>query len=107
VKASAEGVPETRNDVWYGNVKVYHERLRPLDFEDTIWGYPVQDIVMSLRNLMVDVERDAYEPLHRAFRQGYESRATWPESYEGQIDTLYRTSLEMLKQAIVKCDGRF
>ena len=36
---------------------------------------------------MVDVEPDTYAPLQRAFRQGYESRGQWPESYEGQIDT--------------------
>lgn len=42
---------------------------------------------MSLQDLMVDVERDAYEPLQAAFRCGYEMGATWPEQYESQIDT--------------------
>ena len=42
---------------------------------------------MALQDLMLDVEPAAYEPLLRAFRQGYETRAAWPEGYEGQIDT--------------------
>jgi Ser/Thr protein kinase RdoA (MazF antagonist) len=84
--AEPAGLRVIHNDLWHGNVKVYHGRLHPLDFEDTIWGFPVQDIAMSLQDLMVDVERDAYEPLQVAFRCGYETRATWPEQFEGQID---------------------
>ena len=81
------GLRVIHNDLWHGNVNVYRGHLYPLDFEDTIWGYPVQDIAMSLQDLMLDVERDAYEPLQAAFRQGYESRLEWPESYTSQIDT--------------------
>jgi Ser/Thr protein kinase RdoA (MazF antagonist) len=85
--ANPTGLRVIHNDLWHGNIQVYHSRLRPLDFEDTIWGYPVQDVAMALQDLMVDVERDAYEPLQAAFRQGYESMCTWPERYAGQIDT--------------------
>ncbi len=75
------------NDLWHGNIKIYQGRLRPLDFEDTIWGYPVQDIAMALQDLMMDVKAEEFEALQSAFRQGYESRGQWPERYEGQIDT--------------------
>ncbi len=75
------------NDLWHGNIKLNRGVLRPLDFEDTIWGYPVQDIAMALHDLMVDVAPESYEPLQRAFRQGYESLAPWPERCAGQIDT--------------------
>jgi Ser/Thr protein kinase RdoA (MazF antagonist) len=75
------------HDLWHGNIKIHRGKLRPLDFEDTVWGYPVQDIAMALQDLMVDVEVEAYEPLMNAFRKGYESRLAWPETYDGQIDT--------------------
>lgn len=51
-----------------------------------MWGYPVQDFAVALDGLMDTVEPGEFEPLQRAFRQGYESRLTWPERYEGQID---------------------
>jgi len=43
---------------------------------------------MALQDLMVDVERSDYDPYQSAFRNGYESMGEWPESYDGQIDTL-------------------
>jgi Ser/Thr protein kinase RdoA (MazF antagonist) len=85
--ADPAGLRVIHNDLWHGNIKVHQGRLHPLDFEDTIWGYPVQDIAMALQDLMVDVERDAYAPLQIAFRRGYESVCSWPERYESQIDT--------------------
>jgi len=75
------------NDLWHGNIKIHRGCLHPFDFEDTIWGYPVQDIAMALQDLMTDVEPDEFEPLQTVFREGYESKGRWSESYEGQIDT--------------------
>ena len=36
---------------------------------------------------MNTVGPEAFAPLYRAFRQGYESLAPWPEQYAGEIDT--------------------
>ncbi len=85
--ADLNGLRVIHNDLHHENIKIYHGRLYPLDFEDTLWGYPVQDIAMALQDLMMDISPEAYEPLFSAFRQGYESRAAWPETYAGQIDT--------------------
>ncbi len=74
------------NDLWHGNIKVYRGRLLPFDFEDTIWGYPVQDIAMAMLDLLSDVPADAYEPLLAAFHRGYVSLLPWPEAYAGQMD---------------------
>jgi len=85
--ADPAGLRVIHNDLWHDNIKIYRGRLHPFDFEDTVWGYPVQDIAMALQDLMMDVDADAFEPLQAAFRQGYESMAGWPERYDGEIDT--------------------
>ena len=85
--AQPNGLRVIHNDLWHGNINVYRSRLHPLDFEDTIWGHPVQDIAMALQDLMTDVRPMDYDPLMGAFRDGYESIAPWPERYEGEIDT--------------------
>jgi Ser/Thr protein kinase RdoA (MazF antagonist) len=81
-----EGLRVIHNDLWHGNIKVYRGQLYPLDFEDTLWGYPIQDIAMAVQDLMTDVAADAFDPLLAAFRCGYESLLPWPEAYEGQMD---------------------
>ena len=53
--ADREGPRVIHNDLWHDNIMLYRGRLYPFDFEDTIWGYPVQDIAMSLQDLMMDV----------------------------------------------------
>ena len=85
--SKTQGIQVIHNDLHHGNIKIYHGQLFPLDFEDTIWGYPVQDIAMALQDLMVDLAPDEFGPLQNAFREGYESVRQWPEEYEGQSDT--------------------
>jgi Ser/Thr protein kinase RdoA (MazF antagonist) len=84
--ADPEGRRVIHNDLWHGNIKVYHGVLHPFDFEDTVWGYPVQDIAMAFQDLMQAVPAEAFEPLMAAFREGYTRRAPWPETYAGEID---------------------
>lgn len=86
--ARPEGLRVIHNDLWHDNIKVDHGRLRPFDFEDTLWGYPVQDIAMALQDLMKDVPAETFEPLQCAFRCGYESLSSWPERWTSEIDTL-------------------
>lgn len=82
-----EGMRVIHHDLWHENIKVLHGHLRPMDFEDTSWGYPVQDIAMAWQDLMMDVPDDRYIPLTSSFRLGYESLCEWPEEYTGQVDT--------------------
>jgi Ser/Thr protein kinase RdoA (MazF antagonist) len=84
--ADPSGLRVIHHDLWHDNIVVHRGRLHPFDFEDTAWGYPVQDVAMALQDLMMDVDADAFEPLQVAFRQGYESLSSWPERYEGEID---------------------
>lgn len=60
-------------------------RLRPFDFEDTSWGYPVQDIAMAMRDLMEDFPKE-FDQYLSDFKKGYETLRKWPEKYEGQMD---------------------
>jgi Ser/Thr protein kinase RdoA (MazF antagonist) len=84
--ADPAGLRVIHHDLWHGNIKIYRGRLHPLDFEDTVWGYPAQDIAMALQDLMLEVPPERFEPLQSALRQGYESQAAWPEAYPGEID---------------------
>jgi Ser/Thr protein kinase RdoA (MazF antagonist) len=72
-------------DLHWGNVKVYRGRLQPLDFEDLAWGFPIQDIAISLFYSLND---ERFPDLRAAFRRGYASARTWPEEFEGQLDLL-------------------
>ena len=84
---SHDGLQVIHHDLWHDNIKLHHGRLHPLDFEDTVWGYPVQDIAMAMQDLMSDVPPERYEPLLEAFRDGYETSTIWPEAYGGEMDT--------------------
>jgi len=81
------GLQAIHNDLHHENIKTDRGRLRPFDFEDTLWGYPVQDIAMALQDLMLDVDAEAFTKLSAAFRRGYERLAHWPATNDGQIDT--------------------
>lgn len=84
--AGPAGPQVIHNDLHHENIKLWRGRLHPFDFEDTIWGYPVQDVAMAMQDLMLAVAPGAYEPLLGAFRRGYEAHVPWPEQYAGQID---------------------
>lgn len=81
------GLQVIHNDLHHANIKLYRGHLFPIDFEDTLWGFPVQDIAMTLQDLMVDLSPEEYDPYQSTFQEGYERLQLWPESYEGQIDT--------------------
>jgi Ser/Thr protein kinase RdoA (MazF antagonist) len=80
------GLQIIHNDLHHDNIKIYRGQLCPFDFEDTIWGYPVQDIAMAMQDLMTDVAPDTFNLLQDAFRSGYESQRAWPAK-PGEIDT--------------------
>jgi Ser/Thr protein kinase RdoA (MazF antagonist) len=80
------GIQVIHHDLWHDNIKIYRGRLSPLDFEDTAWGYPVQDIAMAMQDLMQDVSPVQFDSFQSAFRDGYERLKSWPEAYEAEID---------------------
>lgn len=78
-------------DLHHENVKVSRGKLRPIDFEDVIWGYPIQDVALTFYDFRyyTDPEAHDYDALCEAFRRGYASRLPWPEEYPNQIDLLH------------------
>ncbi len=72
-------------DLWHENIKLDHGKLRPFDFEDTIWGYRLHDIAMGMLDLLETVGPCRYEELFASFRAGYESHLEWPQ---GNLEVL-------------------
>jgi len=68
--------------VW--NVLLHRGRLAPIDFEDLMWGWPVQDIGTALYYLQ---HRPDFPAILGDFRRGYEEVAPWPEPAPGDLDT--------------------
>ncbi len=72
-------------DLWHENVKLDRGRLRPFDFEDTVWGYRLHDLAMGLLDLLETVGPERYPHLLAACRDGYERLLPWPE---GDLEVL-------------------
>jgi len=73
------------NDLHVWNVKVAGDRLFALDFEDMMWGHPIQDVATTLYYFRW---REPYPMLQDAFAKGYTSVRPWPERCEGQLEAL-------------------
>ena len=73
------------NDLHHENIMRYRGRLHPFDFEDTVWGYRVQDIAMALLDLAFAMRHEVYVEYAAAFGDGYARVAPWPED-DGLID---------------------
>jgi Ser/Thr protein kinase RdoA (MazF antagonist) len=67
------------------NILVWRNRLTPLDFQDVLWGFEIQDISMTITTL----ERfpDASD-LAAAMRTGYERIRPWPAANTELLDDL-------------------
>jgi Ser/Thr protein kinase RdoA (MazF antagonist) len=83
LKASGEAMRIIHGDLHQWNVRVWRGVLSPIDFEDLMWGWPVQDIATTLYYLLGD---ENYPAMRAAFMQGYTRVSPWPERYPGEID---------------------
>jgi len=82
--ADRRGLRVLHYDLHQWNVKVYRGKLCPFDFEDLMWGYPVQDIAITFYYFQ---GHEQVLALREAFRRGYTQHSEWPEQVPGQIDT--------------------
>jgi Ser/Thr protein kinase RdoA (MazF antagonist) len=65
-------------------VKVYRGRIGAFDFEDLMWGWPIQDIATTLYYFHGE---DGYEGVVDAFKRGYTRHRKWPERTSGKLAT--------------------
>ncbi len=83
LKSSGEPMRIIHGDLHQWNVRYSHGLLTPIDFEDLMWGWPVQDIAITL---YYSLPQPNYPELRAAFEQGYQQICPWPERYEGEIN---------------------
>jgi Ser/Thr protein kinase RdoA (MazF antagonist) len=83
LKSSGEPMRILHADLHQWNVRYARGVLSPLDFEDLMWGWPVQDIGTTLYYF---VDMETYPSLRAAFQGGYAHRSPWPERHPGEID---------------------
>lgn len=83
LQTSGEAMRIIHNDLHQWNVRYYRGKLSPIDFEDLMWGWPVQDIAITLYYLLGQA---SYAELRQAFQTGYTQVSPWPERYPGEIE---------------------
>jgi Ser/Thr protein kinase RdoA (MazF antagonist) len=64
-------------DISPSNVMVAGSEVTLIDFQDLIWGFEIQEVVIALQGL---ANFDDFEALWKAFREGYEAIRPWPEA---------------------------
>jgi Ser/Thr protein kinase RdoA (MazF antagonist) len=71
-------------DLHRWNILIDHGTMAAFDFEDLMWGWPVQDLAIALYYLEGE---DNYRELLTAFQTGYEHVRDWPDRTGREIDT--------------------
>lgn len=71
-------------DLHRWNVLVGRDGMAAFDFEDLMWGWPVQDLAIALYYLE---REDNYLDLRAALCAGYELVRPWPDVTGNEIDT--------------------
>lgn len=67
------------------NVLVVDGRLVPIDFQDSVWGFDIQDIAISWSSL---ARFDDAEVLRDNFRSGYAEIRAWPDLDDATLSGL-------------------
>lgn len=82
LKASGEPMRIIHGDLHQWNVRNARGVLSPIDFEDLMWGWPVQDIATTLYYFF---DPATFPEMRSAFQEGYTRISPWPERYPGEI----------------------
>ena len=98
LKASGEPMRILHNDLHQWNVRIWRGRLSPIDFEDLMWGWPVQDIATTLYYHL----DDSFFAMRDAFQAGYTCISPWPERYLGEIGAFLAAQAMMLANFILE-----
>lgn len=74
--AGGEPMRVLHGDLHGWNVKTHHGRISVFDFEDILWGWPVQDLATALYYYW---SSDRFDERWDETRRGYESVCPWPD----------------------------
>jgi Ser/Thr protein kinase RdoA (MazF antagonist) len=83
LKAGGEPMRILHGDLHQWNVRLARGVLSPIDFEDLMLGWPVQDIATTLYYFL----GDHFSAWRAAFQAGYTRCSPWPERHPGEIDS--------------------
>ena len=98
LQASGEPMRILHNDLHQWNVRIWRGRLSPIDFEDLMWGWPVQDIATTLYYHL----NDSFSAMRDAFQEGYTRVSPWPERYPGEVGAFLAAQGMMLANFILE-----
>ncbi len=85
-------------DLTPDNIVKSRRGLVPIDFQDLVWGFDIQDVVISLLPYQ---RHQGSEVLAARFRAGYEAVRPWPEHDAETVDALVAARrLHMLNLAL-------
>jgi Ser/Thr protein kinase RdoA (MazF antagonist) len=96
---AAEPPRMIHNDLHDENLFVDGANVSVLDFDDSMVGWPVQDLGITWFAL---AGREGFEDLASAFREGYERVAPWPEREPGEIATFAADRCLVLANYVVQ-----
>jgi Ser/Thr protein kinase RdoA (MazF antagonist) len=83
LKGRGEPVRILHGDLHQWNVRTAYGVLSPIDFEDLMLGWPVQDIATTFYYF----PSETYLSLKDAFQDGYTRHSPWPECSPGEIES--------------------
>ncbi|HEX5166371.1 MAG TPA: phosphotransferase [Thermomicrobiales bacterium] len=88
---SADPPRVVHGDLHHENVLIHRGQLQPVDFEDIINAYPIQDIALTYYDFRyyTNPTTHDYATLCAAFQRGYTRQLPWPQEYENQINILH------------------
>lgn len=94
-----KGLGLIHNDMHQWNIKVYRGKIYLIDFEDMMWGYPVQEIANTFFYLSGYEE---VKELKDAYMRGYSTIGLWPA--DDQIETFIASRYLMLANYLLASD---
>jgi Ser/Thr protein kinase RdoA (MazF antagonist) len=96
----AEGPRMLHADLHEDNAFVQPDgSIAVLDFDDSMLGWPVQDLGITVWAL---TSHSAFDELERALRQGYERVAAWPEREAGEVRVFAASRSLMMANYVVQ-----
>jgi Ser/Thr protein kinase RdoA (MazF antagonist) len=98
LKARNEPMQVLHGDLHVWNVLKTRRGLAAIDFEDHMWGWPIQDLGVALYYL---ARRPNYRAMLDHFRAGYVRVRPWPERRPGELETFIAARTLVLANDVV------